>query len=166
MAKKQTLNKLLLRILLTLLILIILFYNPVSVRIMTLGVAIYYKLEPGKFYRLVRTESSFRSLAVSHQSAIGLGQIKESTAAYISLNHKRGLLFVPIYNLKISALYLRYLLKRYNDNWSLALAAYNWGETNVDRRIKGRSIVSGQNYANLFSDIPETREFIKKIYKD
>jgi soluble lytic murein transglycosylase-like protein len=133
---------------------------------MTLGFAIYYKLDPIKFYRLVGAESSFRSFAVSKQQAIGLGQVKEGTAAYVNQTHKRGLLFVPFYNLKISALYLQYLLSRYNQNWSLALAAYNWGETKVDKRIKGISIESDKNYVDLFYDIPETRKFIGKIIKE
>jgi len=113
----------------------------------------------------VGAESSFRSFAISSKQAIGLGQVKEETAGYVNQKHKKGLLFLPIYNLKISALYLKYLLGRYHDNWSLALAAYNWGETNVDRRIKGTDIVTGKNYTTMFSDIPETRQFITKIMK-
>jgi len=165
MAKKTKLNKHILRLILLFLVIIVLFYNPVSLRLMTLGYAIYYKLDPGKFYRLVGAESSFRSLAVSSKQAIGLGQIKEGTAGYVNDKHKRGMLFLPFYNLKISALYLQYLLSRYNNNWSLALAAYNWGETNVDRRIKGKTIEPDKNYASLFSDIPETNQFITKIIK-
>jgi soluble lytic murein transglycosylase-like protein len=165
MAKKSKIKKFILRLILIVLVVIILFYNPVSLRLMTLGFAIYYKLDPGKFYRLVGAESSFRSFAVSSQQAIGLGQIKEDTAGYVNRRHKRGLLFLPFYNLKISALYLQYLLNRYDNNWSLALAAYNWGETNVDKRIKDRPILPDKNYANLFSDIPETRMFISKIIR-
>jgi soluble lytic murein transglycosylase len=165
MAKKPKIKRRILQFILLVLVIIVLFYNPVSVRLMTLGVAIYYKLDPVKFYRLISTESSFRSFAVSSKKAIGLGQVKEDTAGYINISHKRGLLFVPFYNLKISALYLKYLLARYDNNWSIALAAYNWGETKVDKRIKGRKIVSGENYVILFSDIPETRQFINKILK-
>lgn len=165
MAKKSKLKKTILKLILLFLIVIVLFYNPVSLRLMTLGYAIYYKLDPGKFYRLVRAESSFRSLAVSSKQAIGLGQIKEDTAGYVNQKHKRGLLFLPFYNLKISALYLQYLLSRYHNNWSLALAAYNWGETNVDKRIKGTVILPEKNYVTLFADIPETRQFITKIMK-
>lgn len=132
---------------------------------MTLGVGIYYKLDPIKFYRLISAESSFRSFAVSKQQALGLGQVKEDTAVYVNETHRRGLLFFPFYNLKISARYLKYLLARYNQNWSLALAAYNWGETKVDKRISGTTIEPDQNYVYLFSDIPETRAFIAKIIK-
>ena len=163
MAKKPKVKRLILKLVLVILAIIVLFYNPVSLRLMTLGYAIYYKLDPIRFYKLVEAESSFRSFAVSRQQAIGLGQVREDTAFYMNISHKRGLLFVPFYNLKISAQYLRYLLGRYHDNWSLVLAAYNWGETKVDKRIKGIKINSAENYVYLFNDIPETRKFISKV---
>jgi soluble lytic murein transglycosylase-like protein len=165
MAKKPKIKRLFLKLILLGLAIIVLFYNPVSLRLMTLGYAIYYKLDPVRFYRLIGAESSFRSLAVSHQQAIGLGQVREDTAFYINTGHKRGMLFIPFYNLKMSATYLRYLLGRYKGNWSLALAAYNWGETKVDKRLKGISIDPEKNYVYLFSDIPETRFFINKIIR-
>lgn len=150
-------------ILSVLLVLIILLYNPVSIRVMTVGVAIYQGLDPVIFYRLIRTESSFRSFAVSDAEAIGLGQIRESTAHYIHKEHKRGLLFVPVYNLNLAARYLKYLLKRYNENWSLALAAYNWGETNVSYRMRNARIDSQKDYRSRFQDIPETYHYLGKI---
>ena len=145
--------------------LLILVYNPVSVRLMTLGYAVYYKINPKIFYRLISAESSFRSFAISNQNAIGLGQVQEVTAKYINVTHKRGWLFVPFYNLTISARYLLYLQSRYNHNWSIVLAAYNWGETNVDKRITKIDISPEKDYRNLFEDIPETYDFITKILK-
>ncbi len=142
---------------------VILTYNPVSVRIMTVGVAVYYKIDPALFYRLIRTESNFRSFAVSPKAAIGLGQMQERTAFYIDSQHKRGLLFVPPYNLRLSAKYLRYLRDKYQGNWSLVLAAYNWGETNVSRRMKSQEIRPEFNYIESFRDIPETYNYIGKI---
>lgn len=150
-------------IILALLVLVILLYNPISIRMMTVGVAIYYGINPVIFYRLIKTESSFRSFAISPMQAIGLGQIRESTAFYIHTEHKRGLLFVPVYNLKLSAKYLIYLLRRYNGNWSLVLAAYNWGETNVSNRMTGTKIDSEKDYRKRFRDIPETYNYINKI---
>lgn len=145
------------------LILVVLVYNPISVRMMSFGVAIVHKLDPLLFYRLIRTESSFRSFAVSPRNAIGLGQIKESTAFYIHEKHRRGLLFVPFYNLNLSAKYVKYLLGRFDGNWSLALAAYNWGETNVSKRVSTISIEPEKDYRMMFSDIPETHNYITKI---
>ncbi len=159
-------NKLLSCLIAVLLIAVILIYNPVSVRIMTVGVAIANRIDPAIFYRLIRTESSFRSFAVSPKQAIGLGQMQEGTAQYMNKGHRRGLLFVPVYNLHLSARYLNYLKKKYEGNWSLVLAAYNWGESNVSRRVRGQKIEPSRNYRDTFRDIPETWNYIGKILPD
>lgn len=150
-------------LLILLLALLILVYNPVSIRIMTVGVAIWHGLDPAMFYRLIRAESNFRSLAVSPSSAIGLGQVKESTAEYIHMKHRRGMLFVPFYNLRLSAKYIKYLQRQFNGNWSLVLAAYNWGETNVQRRMQGVRIDPDTDYRGRFADILETYHYLNKI---
>jgi len=62
-------------ILLVLFLLLILVYNPISLRLATIGVAVYYGINPVIFYRLIKTESSFRSFAISDAQAIGLGRL-------------------------------------------------------------------------------------------
>lgn len=163
MTRKKKRSGLISLAVIALLMAVILTYNPVSVRLMTVGIAVYYQLDPGIFYRLIRTESAFRSFAISRAQAIGLGQMQEKTASYIHKDHKRGMLFVPYYNLKLSAKYLNYLKHRYQGNWSLVLAAYNWGETNVSRRLAGIKIDPDQDYREHFRDIPETYNYIGKI---
>ncbi|MCK9584804.1 MAG: transglycosylase SLT domain-containing protein [Candidatus Cloacimonetes bacterium] len=162
MAKKNKRN--LLGLAVTILLLgVILTYNPISVRLMTIAVAVYYNIDPALFYRLIRTESNFRSFAISRKQAIGLGQMQDNTAQYINQEHKRGWLFVPFYNLRLSAIYLRYLHNKYEGNWSLTLAAYNWGETKVSRRMGKQKIEPKTNYQERFRDIPETYNYIGKI---
>jgi len=146
-------------------ILVIFTFNPLSIRLMTLGVAVYYNIEPAVFYRLINTESAFRSFAISPKQAVGLGQMRENTARYIHPEYRSGMLFVPLYNLKLCARYIKYLQKKYNKNWTLVLAAYNWGETNVDRRVRGMRIETGKDYRHLFRDIRETSAYIDKILK-
>lgn len=146
-----------------LLVFITLVYNPLSVRLMTIGVAVSYKINPVIFYRLIRTESAFRSLAVSRQNAIGLGQIRQSTAHYIREDHDPKMLYSPLYNLKTAAKYIVYLKGRFNNNWSLVLAAYNWGETLVERRMAGEEIKPDEDYRSRFRDVPETYDYIGKI---
>ena len=165
MAKSKAAKQTFILTCLFLLFALILIYNPISVRLMTVGIAVYYDIDPGIFYRLIRAESSFRSFAISSHQAIGLGQMIESTAFYVHKRHKRGLLFVPFYNLRLSAKYIKYLQKRYDQNWSLVLAAYNWGETNVDRRVKGIKIDPQKDYRERFKDIRETYKYIDKILK-
>lgn len=161
--KSVTRRRILYLPLVLLLALLILIYNPVSVRLMTLGTAVAHGLDPGIFYRLVNTESRFRSFAVSPAKAIGLGQVRESTAKYVHMSHRRGMLYFPPYNLNISARYLKYLRERFDHNWTLVLAAYNWGESNVERRMNGIKIDPEADYRERFSDIRETYGYINKI---
>jgi len=153
----------LLSTLILLAILVIVSFNPISIRLMTLGVAVYYDIDPAVFYRLIRTESSFRSFAISPKQAMGLGQMLENTARYIQPEYRSGMLFVPLYNLKLCARYIKYLQRKFNNNWTLVLAAYNWGETNVNRRVRGMQIERDADYRHLFRDIRETRGYIDKI---
>ena len=146
-----------------LLILVILIYNPLSARLFTLAIAIIYDLDVQLFYNLVKVESSFRSLAISKKGAIGLGQIMPSTAKYIIPKIPVILLWCPIVNLITAAKYIKYLIAKYNHNWSIALAAYNWGETNVDKKIKNLQINTDKKYKNIFKDIPESYSYINKI---
>ena len=163
MAKKRKLSACIGRLIVLFLLMIILVYNPVSVRLMTVGIAAWHDLDAGIFYRLIRTESGFRSFAISRASAIGLGQVREDTAFYINEKHRRGLLFLPFYNLNLSARYLNYLHGKYQGNWSLVLAAYNWGETKVSKRMQGRKIEPDKDYRQLFIGVPETYNYIEKI---
>ncbi|HQM79300.1 MAG TPA: transglycosylase SLT domain-containing protein [Candidatus Syntrophosphaera sp.] len=141
----------------------ILLYNPITLRLMTLGVAIYYKIDPKIFYQLIYTESKFYNFALSPAKAKGLGQIKESTAQYIHPKHKSGKLYFPLYNLKLSARYILYLQETFQGNWTLVLAAYNWGEYNVAQRIKGIPIEPQTDYRYKFKDVRETYDYINKI---
>ena len=145
---------------------LILLYNPITARFLTLIIAPIYELDSEIFYKQIAAESSFRTLALSSKGAVGLGQVKPETAKYISPEFKKIYLWFPLTNLIISAKYTKHLLKKYNDNWSLALASYNWGETNVDKKIRNIKPIKEKNYCYLFSDVPETYTFVNKILQE
>ena len=156
-------KKRLIKILFYLLVFFILIYNPLTARLLTLIISPIYHLDSNMFYRQIAAESSFRTLAFSSRGAIGLGQVKPQTAKYMSLKYPEILLWFPVTNLMISARYTQHLLKKYKNNRSLALASYNWGETNVDRRIRNLKLETDKDYSYLFADVPETYAFVKKI---
>ncbi len=159
-------KSLIIKFLFLVLTLIILIYNPFSVRIMAYSIAHSYHLKTLYFYKLIKQESTFRSLVISPQQAIGPGQVREATARYLDSKYHRGMLFFPYYNLKISAQYLHYLLKKYDQNWSLALAAYNWGETNVDKKVAGLDIQPDADYRDLFENVRETTNLLNRVLGD
>jgi len=91
-------------------------------------------------YAVMKAESGFRSNAVSPKGAIGLMQITEATGRWIA--SELGMpeftaesLTDPELNIRFGCWYLSYLLKRFNGNSELALAAYNAGEGTVSRWI-------------------------------
>ncbi|MFL6248252.1 MAG: lytic transglycosylase domain-containing protein [Thermoanaerobaculia bacterium] len=102
-------------------------------------------LPPELVAAMVHTESDFRSGLVSQKSAQGLMQIVPSTARLLGIRDP----FDPQQNIAAGTKYFRYLLDRF-DNETIALAAYNAGEGNVER----------------FGGVPpfaETKEYIVKV---
>ena len=78
---------------------------------------------------VVKAESGFHTDAVSRTGARGLMQLMPGTARTLGVNDA----FQPDQNIAGGTAYLDYLLTRYHNDISLALAAYNAGPGAVDR---------------------------------
>jgi soluble lytic murein transglycosylase-like protein len=78
---------------------------------------------------VIDAESSFRPDVVSSKGAMGLMQIMPETAKRFNLFDP----FDPYQNIDCGARYLKYLLLRFHGNMRFALAAYNAGETQVEK---------------------------------
>lgn len=109
-------------------------------------VANQYGLEPALIKAMVQAESAFDPHAESPSGAKGLMQVLPDTAADFDVED----LDDPYQNLKAGVQYLKYLLKRFSDDETLALAAYNAGITRV-KRYQGVPPYS------------ETRSYLRKV---
>jgi peptidoglycan lytic transglycosylase len=124
-------------------------------------------LDPALIAAVIYAESHFRDGQTSSAGALGLMQITPQTARYIA-RKSGGTAFVvgdlatPQVNIAYGAYYLRYLLRRYDDNETLALAAYNAGEGNVDRWI---TAARGRERDLTITAIPyaETRSYVTRV---
>ena len=107
---------------------------------------------------VISAESNFNPRAVSPMGAVGLMQLIPETAKRFGVTAQgresvKQRLTDPRTNLHAGARYLAWLLKRFDGEVSLALAAYNAGEGAVDRA--GRQI---PNYR-------ETQNYVRKVMR-
>ena len=88
-----------------------------------------HNVDADLLWSVVQAESAGQVRAVSHAGAQGLMQLMPGTAADLGVAD----IFAPQQNIAGGAAYLDQLLTRYDDNLTLALAAYNAGPAAVDR---------------------------------
>ncbi len=106
-------------------------------------------LPPGLLHAVVRAESNYDPLAVSPKGAVGLMQLMPETARRYGVADARD----PAANLLGGARYLRDLLDQFNNDLSIALAAYNAGP--------GAVVRSG----GAIPPYGETRRYVPKVLK-
>lgn len=88
-----------------------------------------YQVEQSLIQAVIHTESAFNHMAVSPKGATGLMQLMPGTARRYGVNDA----FNPSENVHGGVRYLKDLLEMFDNNLSLALAAYNAGENAVAR---------------------------------
>jgi soluble lytic murein transglycosylase-like protein len=86
-------------------------------------------VDPRLIHAVIWQESKYKPSAESHVGAQGLMQLMPAAAERFGCEDRND----AASNVKAGTKYLRWLLKRFDGNVTLALAAYNAGEGNVDK---------------------------------
>jgi Transglycosylase SLT domain len=108
-----------------------------------------YGLDADLIHCVIAVESNFDPKAVSPKNARGLMQLIPQTAARFGVKD----IFDPEENVNAGTRYLHDLLARYNNNLTLALAAYNAGPERVDQ------------YGHRVPPYLETMKYVQRIAK-
>lgn len=126
-----------------------------------------YGVDPYLVASVIKVESNFSPKVVSKRGAIGLMQIMPKTAIWAA--EQMGIedfqvedLQSPDLNIRIGTWYLSSLLDEFDNNVTLALAAYNGGRGNVNNWLnQGRQIQQKEEEIPF----PETRNFVMRVKK-
>ncbi len=128
-----------------------------------------YNIDKYLVYSMIKAESGFDPNAVSYRGAKGLMQIMDCTgdwaAEKIAIeDFVTDRLMEPDVNIQIGCWYIARLLKQYNNNTEVALAAYNAGSGNVSKWLQDDSKSrDGQTLDVIPFD--ETKNYVAKIKK-
>ncbi|MGZ8983689.1 MAG: lytic transglycosylase domain-containing protein [Methylotenera sp.] len=104
-------------------------------------------MEAALLHAVITAESNYNTRAVSRKGAIGLMQLMPATAKRYGVTD----MFDPAQNVRGGTRYLKDLLKMFNNDQRLTLAAYNAGENAVAR------------FGNKIPPYRETREYVNKV---
>lgn len=105
------------------------------------------EMEAALLHAVITAESNYNTRAVSRKGAIGLMQLMPATAKRYGVTD----MYDPAQNVRGGTRYLKDLLKLFNNDQRLTLAAYNAGENTVAR------------FGNKIPPYRETREYVNKV---
>lgn len=123
-------------------------------------------LDPALVAAVIYAETKFDSRP-SSAGALGLMQVLPRTAEFLArrsgaTTFRTSDLENPAVNIAYGSYYLRYLLNQYGGNEVLALAAYNGGETNVDKWLD-LAHSAGRTFTVWQIPFPQTQAYVLKV---
>ncbi|HEX5656324.1 MAG TPA: transglycosylase SLT domain-containing protein [Polyangiales bacterium] len=123
------------------------------------------KLDPSLFYGHMQVESHYKPRAISGADALGLMQLLPETAATVAkgigIHGTRSDLMRPHVNITLGAAYLAGLVAQYDDQFPLAIAAYNAGTLKVDEWT-GKHEHELDLWVELIP-VHETRNYVRRV---
>jgi len=123
--------------------------DPVQYEPLITEVCEKYHMDSALIKAIIKAESDFDPYATSWKGAQGLMQLMPETAYVFNVDD----VYHPRDNLEGGVRYMKYLLERFNNDLSLALAAYNAGENAVLK------------YNLSIPPYAETKQYVNKVLR-
>jgi membrane-bound lytic murein transglycosylase D len=120
---------------------------------------------PTELVYVVLVESRFKNRSLSHKGAAGQWQLMPATARALGLrvdewvDERRD----PVKSTHAAARYLRKLFKRFQ-SWPLALAAYNGGQTALNKTLQRTGAEDFWELCRRKALPEEVRAYVPKVY--
>lgn len=111
--------------------------------------ALSERIDPALVHAVIAQESQYRDRIVSPKGAVGLMQLMPGTGQRFGVSP--GERFDPAQNIRGGIRYLKWLLRYFNGNLDLAVAAYNAGEGAVLR------------YGRQIPPFRETQNYVRRV---
>ena len=105
-------------------------------------------VDPRLLHAVIWQESKYKNAAISHAGAQGLMQLMPATAERFKCADRGD----AKANIDAGTKYLRWLLKRFNGDVTLALAGYNAGEGSVDKHAGVPPFDETKNYVRIITE--------------
>lgn len=131
-----------------------------------------YAADAAFIHGIIRQESAFDQYAVSRSGALGLMQLMpataQETASRNGISHRKEWLTTnPQHNITLGSLYIAQMLRQFDGNYTLAIAAYNAGPGRVGQWIKefGDPRQPNVDEGDWIETIPvyETRNYVQRV---
>lgn len=130
----------------------------------------HYDIDPLLIFSIIKAESKFNPNAISNRGAKGLMQIMDRTGEWAAeelnrSNFTSDKLFDPGVNIDIGSWYVAKLLKQYDGDISIVLAAYNAGTGNV-YKWRNNTEYSLDGVTLDYIPFEETRDYVEKVNRN
>ena len=127
-------------------------------------------LDPYLVASLIRQESEFNPLAVSHANAVGLMQLLPRTGKLVAKQeslhrYTPSQLYTPTVNLELGTRYFKGMVDQFGGSFEHALAAYNAGSDRVEEWMGQGPYRDSPEFVESIP-FTETREYVQAIMRN
>ena len=129
-----------------------------------------FNLRPAFIAAVIMAESSFRPDVNSNASARGLMQLLEGTASDRARelgisSFSFEMVYDPGLNIRLGCAHLKYLVRKFGNDLTTVMVAYNVGEGNVKRNWLSNTDLTGGGTFIQFDQIPDrdVKEYVRVV---